>query len=158
MSTPTDLTITTNGDRVVLQLHAGRTALHITAADASRIATDLDDELRSVGHASIHTIHMDEHHSLEVDTATARRLTIDLHTAAARIEPPTKKRKTAKERAFIDDSTALKRTRTRATATRIARKMINDGQDIDTVLDRLWRAGHSRGWDAGVSDATTRDD
>lgn len=62
-------------------------------------------------------------------------------------------RKTPKERAYIDDSIALRRARTRMQATKIAAKMLDDGQDRDDVLATLWNSANRRGFDDGVRDA-----
>ncbi|WP_433673839.1 hypothetical protein [Microbacterium gorillae] len=160
MSTPTDITITAHPGQVALQLHTPRVELRITSNDAHRIASELDKQIREEGKASVHTIHIDEHSAVEVDTATARRLIIELHdkaTAADDLrraaEPRRRGRKTDKERAYINDSIALSRARTAPTAIRIAAKMIADGQEIPDVLNRLWTAAHNRGWRAGIDDA-----
>jgi hypothetical protein len=135
---------------VGLRMHTSRVELRITAADAARIAAELEQEIDARGEASVITVNLDEANALEVGTAEAKRLVVDLLNASHRAGAG----KSAKERALIDDSVALRRARTQDTATRIARKMIDDGQDLDDVLRKLWAAAHERGFRAAADELT----
>ena len=143
------LTVVNRDNHVALRLHATSTELQITKDDAARIARDIDAAVHGQDRPSLITVRFSDQYAIQVPTDVARRLAIELgHAATARA------RKTDKERAYINDRVALSRARTRPTATGIAARMLTDGHDPARVLEALWATAFSRGWKAGVADAT----
>lgn len=154
-STDTELTVVIHPAirKVGLRMHAAGVELRITAEDADRISRELEAEIAARGHASVITVSLDEGNAIEVATAEAKRLVIELARAAREATGGPAPRKTDKERAYINDSIALGRARTKQSATEIARKMIADGQDLTAVLGKLYATANSRGFEAGQRDA-----
>lgn len=80
--TSTDLTVVAHPRAVGLRLHSAAVELRVDAEDADSIASNIDDQVTSstAGHI---TITFDADRSIEVATAEAKRLAIELHHAAA---------------------------------------------------------------------------
>lgn len=69
-------------DYVALRLHAGRTEIRISQADAIRVATDIAELIPRNGGEDI-VIALDEDHEIVVPVPQAQRLRIELLDAAA---------------------------------------------------------------------------
>lgn len=82
MSQDTAYEIHARDGYVALRLHAGRTEIRISPADATRVAEDIEDLIPRNGGADI-VIALDEDHEIIVPVPQAQRLRIELRDAAA---------------------------------------------------------------------------
>ena len=82
-ATATELTVVIHPDirKVGLRIHAAGVELRITAEDAARISRELEAEIALRGHASVITVNLDESNAIELATAAAKRLVIELDRA-----------------------------------------------------------------------------